>query len=163
MVQEKDTTLGTSSTSTSSTTTTAHSLAARGFVLSDDPFTSTHSLATAKMTEQRDIMQLWSLLEACLQTNNFSRSFSILQSLYEIKSHRRQNFIDDYNLYLDARGQDMTNIRQLEKLLEKDLTLHFPLVHYNDKSLAILIHHAIRLVPELDILKSHILTYFKIE
>ena len=102
-------------------------------------------------------------MEECFQTNNFSRSFSILQSLYEIKSHRRQNFIDDYNLYLDARGQNMTNIRQLEKMLENDLTLHFPLVHYNDKSLAILIHHAIRLVPELGILKSHILTYFKIE
>ncbi|CAL9728247.1 DNA-directed RNA polymerase, mitochondrial [Monosporozyma unispora] len=131
------------------------------FALRNDPFTNSQSLVASKMTEQRDIMQLWSLLEACLQTNNFPRSFSILKSLYEIKSHRKQNFIEDYNLYLDARAQNMTNIRQLEKLLEDDLTLFFPLVNYNDKSLAILIHHAIRLVPDLDKLRSHIKTYFK--
>lgn len=159
---QRGTTLTASSTTNNSTTAPAtRSTSPPGFTLRNNPFTNTHSLATAKMTEQRDIMQLWSLLEACLQTNNFPRSFSILQSLYEIKSHRKQNFIDDYNLYLDARGQNMSNIRQLETLLEDDLTLHFPLISYNNKSLAILIHHAIRLAPNSDALKSHISTYFK--
>ncbi|CCK70571.1 DNA-directed RNA polymerase KNAG_0E03120 [Huiozyma naganishii CBS 8797] len=125
-----------------------------------DPFTGSHAAAVVSMTEKRDVMQLWSLLEACLQTNNKVRALSILKSLYEIKSHRAA-FIDDYNFYFNAVCADARSLGELERMLEEQLNAQFTDVTYNDKTLAIMVHHAIRLGDTVPNLKIHLETYFR--
>lgn len=105
-------------------------------------FTGSQATATAAMTDKRDIMSLWSLLEACLQSNYIERSYSILKSLYDIKSHRK-TFIDDYNLYFNHICNNFKDVREMSMTLQKDLTENFPNISPNDKTVAILVHHAI--------------------
>lgn len=113
-----------------------------------DPYNKSHASAITSMTRTRDVMQLWSLLEACLQSNLMKRAFSILESLYLIPEHK-QRFIEDYNMYLDSFSKNEPNfpiIKMNEKLMN-DLETSFKDVNYNDKTLAIMIHHALNLHP----------------
>ncbi|CCC69362.1 hypothetical protein NCAS_0C03720 [Naumovozyma castellii] len=132
-------------TSTNATSTTSASdffRTAAQASMALDTFNRSHATAIRATTEKRDIMQLWSLLEACLQSNYMERAFSILGSLYLIDSHRRF-FIDDYNLYL-RRLSEIGTTHDLAAVLMKDLQGHFPDVQYNERTLAILIHHSLK-------------------
>lgn len=110
-------------------------------------FRGSYAAASNHMSRTRDVMQLWSLLEACLLSKYFKRARSILASLYDIKSHR-ELFIDDYNLYLQALskidGKEKLTLTQLTSEMQKDLTDHFSGIKYNSKTIAILIHHALK-------------------
>ncbi|KAL3240124.1 DNA-directed RNA polymerase [Nakaseomyces bracarensis] len=109
------------------------------------PFNQSQAAANVSMSQTRDVMQLWSLLEACLKSDYFDRAYSILESLYQIESHRAA-FIDDYNMYLLAfcrqKGNTHNCLEMTEKLLN-DIKVHFPSIMYNDRTLAILMHHAL--------------------
>lgn len=109
------------------------------------PFNQSQAAANMAMSQTRDVMQLWSLLEACLKSDYFDRAYSILESLYQIESHRAA-FIDDYNMYFLAfcrqKGSTYNCLEMTEKLLN-DIKVHFPAVMYNDRTLAILMHHAL--------------------
>ncbi|SMN18565.1 similar to Saccharomyces cerevisiae YFL036W RPO41 Mitochondrial RNA polymerase [Maudiozyma saulgeensis] len=107
-------------------------------------FTGTQNSVSLTMADKRDVMSLWSLLEACLQSNYTERSFSILKSLYEIKSHRK-TFIDDYNYYFNHIAKDFKNVKLMSDKLQKDLTVHFVDIQPNDKTVAILIHQTLKL------------------
>ncbi|CAI4061921.1 hypothetical protein SUVZ_06G0150 [Saccharomyces uvarum] len=113
-----------------------------------DPFNKSHASAITSMTRTRDVMQLWSLLEACLQSNLMKRAFSILESLYLTPEHK-QRFIEDYNMYLDAFSKNEPNfpIIKMNEKLTNDLETSFKDINYNDKTLAIMIHHALNLHP----------------
>lgn len=110
-----------------------------------DPFDRSHAAALNQTTQSRDVMQLWSLLEACLCSKYYNRAFSILQSLYMVGTHRPY-FIDDYNLYLGSLVENgvMKSISQLDKKLSNDLQNTFKDVDYNDRTLAIMVHHALQ-------------------
>ena len=112
-----------------------------------DIFTGSQIGATVRMANKRDVMSLWSLLEACLQANYNERSLSILKSLYNIESHRR-TFIDDYNLYCSHMCASMTSTAKMSKMVQHDLTNVFPGVTMNAKTVAILVHHSIRVAPK---------------
>ncbi|CAI4437194.1 BAI_1a_G0016520.mRNA.1.CDS.1 [Saccharomyces cerevisiae] len=109
-----------------------------------DPFNKSHASAVTSMTRTRDVMQLWSLLEACLQSNLMKRAFSILESLYLVPEHK-QRFIEDYNMYLNSFSKNDPNfpILKMNEKLTNDLETSFKDVNYNDKTLAIMIHHAL--------------------
>lgn len=109
-----------------------------------DPFNKSHASAVTSMTRTRDVMQLWSLLEACLQSNLMKRAFSILESLYLVPEHK-QRFIEDYNMYLNAFSKHDPNfpILKMNEKLTNDLETSFKDINYNDKTLAIMIHHAL--------------------
>ncbi|CCD26083.2 DNA-directed RNA polymerase NDAI_0G03060 [Naumovozyma dairenensis CBS 421] len=107
-----------------------------------DTFNRSHASSISSTTEKRDVMQLWSLLEACLQSNYFDRAKSILNSLYMINSHRKY-FIDDYNLYLKKLSDSNRNNINLDQILMDDLKTKFKSIHYNDRTLSILIHHSL--------------------
>ena len=143
----------------------------------DASVASTSSPTTiANLTDKRDVMQLSSLLEACLQSNFFDRSFSILRSLYAIHSHRKA-FIDDYNFYLNrllhsseldtavtththATTRGITSVNEMNQKLNEDLSNTFREVTYNDRTLAILCHHAIRFnINDLEAARPHLETY----
>lgn len=110
-------------------------------------FTGTQNSVSLTMADKRDVMSLWSLLEACLQSNYTERSFSILKSLYEIESHRK-TFIDDYNYYFNHISKDFKTVKAMSDKLQKDLTINFPDVQPNDKTVAILLHHTLQLARE---------------
>ncbi|CCF57348.1 hypothetical protein KAFR_0C03560 [Kazachstania africana CBS 2517] len=127
----------------------------------DNPFNSSQTNAMVTMNEKRDIMSLWSLLEACIQSNFKDRAFSILKSLYSIKSNK-PNFIDDYNYYFNSICHEFTDIKLMIAKLNDDLKNHFIDVDYNDKTLAILIHHSLRITKsDSPDLTDHILTFFR--
>lgn len=119
-----------------------------------------HSQAVTSAAESRDIMNLWSLLEACLHSGYLDRAFSILQSLYAVKSHRA-SFIDDYNKFLMKYAETLTDIKDLDKKLFYDLQNSFSACEYNDKTLAILIHYALKLSQSNDACLEHCRTYLK--
>ena len=108
-----------------------------------DIFTGSQAGATLRMSDKRDVMSLWSLLEACLQQNYNERSLSILKSLYNIPTHR-PTFIDDYNLYCSHMCEGLSTIQEMSKMVQHDLTNVFPGIAMNAKTVAILVHHAIR-------------------
>ncbi|EDO17233.1 hypothetical protein Kpol_1035p46, partial [Vanderwaltozyma polyspora DSM 70294] len=111
------------------------------------PFDRTSVLSSNGANQSRDVMQLWSLLEACLFSNYMDRAFSILKSLYMVKSHRPY-FIDDYNLYLRKFSESCNSVNELGRKLTKDFEVHFPESDYNDKTLAIMVHHALKFVDK---------------
>lgn len=131
-------------------------------------FNKSHAAANLSMSQARDVMQLWSLLEACLKSDYFDRAFSILESLYQIKSHR-SSFIDDYNMYLLAfvrhQGGSMDCYRMSDKVL-KDVRDVFPNIMFNDRTVAILMHHAlsnVRTPQEHVTTINQIQNYFKMK
>lgn len=101
------------------------------------------SYHAADTSRSRDIMNLWSLLEACLHSHYLDRAFSILNSLYQIKSHRPY-FVDDYNKYLLRYADTVDSVKALDKKVLEDLQTCFGECDYNDKTLAILLHHALK-------------------
>ncbi|CCE62675.1 hypothetical protein TPHA_0D00310 [Tetrapisispora phaffii CBS 4417] len=105
-------------------------------------FDNSQSSVNLVSSHKRDVMQLWSLLEACLHSNYMERAFSILKSLYTVQ-HHRSYFIDDYNFYLMKFVENCGSISELQKKVKTDLQKHFPETEYNDKTLAIMIHHAL--------------------
>ncbi|EJS43925.1 rpo41p [Saccharomyces arboricola H-6] len=109
-----------------------------------DPFNKSHASAITTMTRTRDVMQLWSLLEACLQSHLMKRAFSILESLYMVPEHKHR-FIEDYNMYLNAfsKNEPTFPILKMNEKLTNDLETNFKDINYNDKTLAIMIHHAL--------------------
>ncbi|CAI4060872.1 hypothetical protein SKDZ_06G0280 [Saccharomyces kudriavzevii ZP591] len=129
-----------------------------------DPFNKSHASAITTMTRTRDVMQLWSLLEACLQSNLMKRAFSILESLYLVPEHK-QRFIEDYNMYLNAFSRNEPNfpILKMNEKLTNDLETNFKDINYNDKTLAIMIHHSLRFHASASsmLLKPTISAYFK--
>ena len=112
-----------------------------------DLFTGTQHAVSLTMADKRDVMSLWSLLEACLQSNYIERSFSILKSLYEIESHRK-SFIDDYNYFFNHISRQFNNVKEMSDRLQKDLTLHFTDISPNDKTVAILLNQTLRIANE---------------
>ncbi|SCU79135.1 LAME_0A07382g1_1 [Lachancea meyersii CBS 8951] len=116
--------------------------------------------AAAQAGESRNIMNLWSLLEACLHSGYMDRAFSILRSLYNLKSYRA-SFIDDYNKYLTKFAENATDLKTVDKKLFEDLQKTFPAVDYNDKTLAILIHNAIKLSDSKETRSKHCETYLR--
>ncbi|CEP64943.1 DNA-directed RNA polymerase LALA0_S15e00892g [Lachancea lanzarotensis] len=116
--------------------------------------------AAAQAGETRNIMNLWSLLEACLHSGYMDRAFSILKSLYGLKSHRA-SFIDDYNKFLAKFAEKADDLKAVDKKLFDDLQKSFPTVDYNDKTLAILIHNAIRLSDSQETRLKHCRTYLR--
>ncbi|GAV49885.1 hypothetical protein ZYGR_0S00170 [Zygosaccharomyces rouxii] len=127
-----------------------------------DPFDRSHAAALNQTTQSRDVMQLWSLLEACLCSKYYNRAFSILQSLYMVGPHRPY-FIDDYNMYLESLVENgiMTSISQLDKKLSDDLQNTFRDVDYNDRTLAIMVHHAIKYDHLQSETQNHLKIYFR--
>ncbi|SCU90961.1 LANO_0D10374g1_1 [Lachancea nothofagi CBS 11611] len=122
------------------------------------PFDNAH--AAVQAGQSRDIMNLWSLLEACLHSGYMDRAFSILKSLYGLRSHRA-SFIDDYNKYLMKFAENLTDMKIIDRKLFQDLQNVFPEAEYNDKTLAILIHYALKLSPSRDASMEHCRTYLK--
>ncbi|CAR25404.1 DNA-directed RNA polymerase [Lachancea thermotolerans CBS 6340] len=122
------------------------------------PFDHSHAVVSA--AESRDIMNLWSLLEACLHSGYMERAFSILKSLYALKSHQAY-FIDDYNKFLMKYAETLHDIKDLDKKLFHDIQETFPACEYNDKTLAILIHHALKLSSSAEAKLEHCKIYFK--
>ncbi|CCH62285.1 hypothetical protein TBLA_0G03490 [Henningerozyma blattae CBS 6284] len=109
-----------------------------------EPFDRSYRSIINSSSTNRSVMQLWSLLEACLCSNYVDRAFHILESLYAIKPHRI-NFIDDYNMYLSYLA-DSGKIKKLSDLslkVTRDLEKHFPDSTYNDRTIAILVHFAL--------------------
>ncbi|SCU77301.1 LAFA_0A00936g1_1 [Lachancea sp. 'fantastica'] len=131
-------------------------------VVSTAPGFSTfdNAQAAAQAGETRNIMNLWSLLEACLHSGYMDRAFSILKSLYSLKSHRA-SFMDDYNKYLAKFAEKAGDLKAVDKKLFDDLQKSFPAVDYNDKTLAILIHNAIRLSNSQETRLKHCKTYLR--
>lgn len=127
-----------------------------------DPFDMSHASTLRTTTQCRDVMQLWSLLEACLCSKYMSRAFSILQSLYMIHSHRPY-FIDDYNMYLSCLVENnfIKSTEDLDSTLAEHLEKQFPLVEYNDKTLAIMIHNALKFDLEYASTIRSLNTYFE--
>lgn len=127
-----------------------------------DPFDRSHAAALSQTTQSRDVMQLWSLLEACLCSKYYNRAMSILKSLYMVPTHRPY-FIDDYNMYLESLVKNgvMNSIGQLDKKLSDDLQNTFKDVDYNDKTLAVMIHHALKYDHNLESTRSSLKTYFR--
>ncbi|AET37737.1 DNA-directed RNA polymerase Ecym_1514 [Eremothecium cymbalariae DBVPG len=116
------------------------------------------SNATFEAIERSNVMNLWSLLEACLTAGYLDRAFSILQSLYDLPSHRAY-FITDYNKYLFRCCQDFQSVEPMRKKLYSDLHNHFPKCNYDDRTLAILIHYAIRVSKNDTALKTDLTTF----
>ncbi|QLL31806.1 hypothetical protein HG536_0B06740 [Torulaspora globosa] len=127
-----------------------------------DPYDMSHASAVKSMTQSRDVMQLWSLLEACLYSKYMKRAFSILQSLYLVGPHRHY-FIDDYNMYLASYVENgfAKSIADLDRKLSDDLQNSFPACEYNDKTLSIMIHNALRSEEVNDSVLRSINTYLK--
>lgn len=127
-----------------------------------DPYDMSHASAVKSMTQSRDVMQLWSLLEACLYSKYMNRAFAILQSLYVVGSHRPY-FIDDYNMYLASYVENgfANSIAELDQKLSTDLQEKFPDCEYDDKTLAIMIHNALRLGGISDTAAGRIDTYLR--
>lgn len=127
-----------------------------------DPYDMSHASAVKSMIQSRDVMQLWSLLEACLYSKYMKRAFSILQSLYMVGPHRVY-FIDDYNMYLASFVENgfAKSIADLDRKLSDDLQNSFPACEYNDKTLSIMVHNALRSEEVSDAVRSSINTYFK--
>lgn len=127
-----------------------------------DPYDMSHASAVKSMTQSRDVMQLWSLLEACLYSKYMNRAFAILQSLYMVSSHRPY-FIDDYNMYLASYVQNgfAHSIADLDRKLSTDLQEKFPACEYDDKTLAIMIHNALRSGESSDTVGNSIHTYLR--
>ncbi|SCV02225.1 LAMI_0G17040g1_1 [Lachancea mirantina] len=123
-----------------------------------EPFDRSFTINSS--SESRDIMNLWSLLEACLHSNYLDRAFSILKSLYEIKSHKPY-FIDDYNKYLMKNAESAKDVSELDAVLFRDLQETFPACDYNDKTLAILLHNALRTCSEKSSAEKHCRTYLQ--
>lgn len=98
--------------------------------------------AIMESVERNNVMSLWSLLEACLSSGYMDRAFSILQSLYQIQSHKPY-FINDYNKYLLRYCEESNNIETLRKKLYTDLQNYFPDCNYDDRTLAIMLHHTL--------------------
>ncbi|QLQ79319.1 hypothetical protein HG537_0B06670 [Torulaspora globosa] len=127
-----------------------------------DPYDMSHASAVKSTTQSRDVMQLWSLLEACLYSKYMKRAFSILQSLYMVGPHRHY-FIDDYNMYLASYVENgfAKSIGDLDRKLSDDLQNSFPACEYNDKTLAIMIHNALRSEEVNDSIRGSVSTYLK--
>lgn len=127
-----------------------------------DPYDMSHASTIKSMTQSRDVMQLWSLLEACLYSKYMKRAFSILQSLYMVGPHRHY-FIDDYNMYLASYVENgfAESIADLDRKLSDDLQNSFPACEYNDKTLAIMIHNALRSEEVTDSVRGSINTYLR--
>lgn len=127
-----------------------------------DPYDMSHATAIKYMTQSRDVMQLWSLLEACLYSKYMSRAFSILQSLYMVHSHRPY-FIDDYNMYLASFVTNgfVSSISDLDQKLSDDLEKHFPACEYNDRTLSIMVHHALKYDQHYHSTLNSLNTYFR--
>ncbi|QLG72880.1 hypothetical protein HG535_0D05890 [Zygotorulaspora mrakii] len=127
-----------------------------------DPFDMSHASTLRATTQSRDVMQLWSLLEACLCSKYLNRAFSILQSLYMIRSHRPY-FIDDYNMYLSSLVEkgSIKAIEELDSILAEHLEKKFPDIEYNDKTLAIMIHNALKFDSENPSTIKSLRTYLK--
>lgn len=127
-----------------------------------DPYDMSHASAVRSMTQSRDVMQLWSLLEACLYSKYMTRAFAILQSLYQVGSHRPY-FIDDYNMYLASYVENgfSNSIAELDHKLSTDLQEKFPSCDYDDKTLAIMIHNALKSGERDDVVLKSIGTYFR--
>lgn len=127
-----------------------------------DPFDRSHAAASNQTTQSRDVMQLWSLLEACICSKYYNRAFSILQSLYMVGPHRPY-FIDDYNMYLESLVENglMSSINELDKKLSDDLQNTFKDVDYNDRTLAIMVHHALKYNHFQLETQNHLKVYFR--
>lgn len=127
-----------------------------------DPYDMSHASVVKNMTQSRDVMQLWSLLEACLYSKYMKRAFSILQSLYMVGPHRSY-FIDDYNMYLASYVKNgfAASIKDLDRKLSDDLQNNFPACEYNDKTLSIMIHNALRSGTIDDSVRNSVDTYLK--
>lgn len=127
-----------------------------------DPFDRSHAAALNQTTQSRDVMQLWSLLEACLCSKYYNRAMSILKSLYMVPSHRPY-FIDDYNMYLESivKSDVMNSIAQLDRKLSDDLQNTFKDVEYNDKTLAIMMRHALKYDHFQVSTQNSLKTYFR--
>ena len=125
------------------------------------PFDRSQASSNALSSQKRDVMQLLSLLEACLHSNYMDRAFSILESLYMVKSHRPY-FIEDYNMYFARFAESCDSIAALDDKLSKDLESDFQQIEYNEKTLAFMVHHALKFY-ETDPVKveSSLKTYFK--
>ncbi|SCV99723.1 LAFE_0B01090g1_1 [Lachancea fermentati] len=123
-----------------------------------EPFDRSYAVNNA--SESKDLMNLWSLLEACLHSRYIDRAFSILKSLYSVKSHRSY-FIDDYNKFLMVYADTQRDMKELDKKLFEDLQITFPACEYNDKTLAILIHYALKYLDDTHSITKHCQTYFK--
>ncbi|SCU83460.1 LADA_0C11584g1_1 [Lachancea dasiensis] len=119
-----------------------------------------NSDAVVQAGESRSIMNLWSLLEACLHSGYLDRAFSILKSLYGLKSHRN-SFIDDYNKYLMKFAEGVTDLKVLDRKVFHDLQKNFPATEYNDKTLAILLHNALKIPTTNESRSEHCQTYLK--
>ncbi|KAH3903034.1 related to DNA-directed RNA polymerase, mitochondrial [Saccharomycodes ludwigii] len=103
----------------------------------------------------KEVMNLWPLLEACLHLGYLDRAFSILTSLYAIKTHR-QFFIDDFNKYLlkyseiGGTKNGPCTVSQLENHVFTTLQTNFSGVDYNDRTVSVLIHHSIKVGKTAD-------------
>ncbi|AMD20207.1 HDL537Wp [Eremothecium sinecaudum] len=122
------------------------------------PFDS--SFAAVESAERSTAMSLWSLLEACLSANYIDRSYSILQSLYELKTHRHL-FINEYNRYLTKYCDMETSTDNLKQKVFNDFKNNFTSCSYNDTTLAILIRHALTHSPTKEIARENIQVFLQ--
>ncbi|BAO41906.1 DNA-directed RNA polymerase [Kluyveromyces marxianus] len=100
------------------------------------------STAGVEAQARTTYFNLWSLLEACLNSGYMDRAFSILQSLYENRMNGKF-FIRDYNEYFLKYSSQVDNIDALQEKLFNDLNKVFKDVSYDDRTLSILLHKSL--------------------
>ncbi|CAM9011683.1 hypothetical protein WICANDRAFT_92613 [Wickerhamomyces anomalus NRRL Y-366-8] len=61
-----------------------------------------------RQSHSKDVMRLWSLLDVCLDSQQFDRAENILEALYQLSIDNDFSFMDDLNKFLWKRSQDAT-------------------------------------------------------
>lgn len=129
-----------------------------------EPFHLSHLVAINQAEKTRNMVHLSSMLEACLCSGYIERSYAILKSLHACNNY---NFIDYYNMYLSAYLEKqipngINDIYEANYKLHNDLESVFADRKYNDRTLAIIIHFALKLKPDIEIdqFKKIIENYF---